>query len=75
MGILNSQVNLYFVGGPSHYAPFKAPRPTDVGGSFVPMDASSSSAVKILSDKQPALVDGDSENVRLCGHQKKMKDW
>lgn len=64
MGILNSQANLHFVGAPSHYAPFKAPRCADVGGSFDSMDASSSPDVEILSNKQPAVVDGENENVR-----------
>ncbi|XP_066326812.1 uncharacterized protein [Miscanthus floridulus] len=61
MGILNNQANLHLFGAPSHYAPFKAPRSADVGGSFASMDASSPSDVEILSDKQPAVVDRDSE--------------
>uniref|UniRef100_A0A0A8XUT3 Uncharacterized protein n=1 Tax=Arundo donax TaxID=35708 RepID=A0A0A8XUT3_ARUDO len=36
MGILNHQLqNFHFVGVPSHYAPFKAPRTAD-NGSFSP---------------------------------------
>ncbi|XP_072148024.1 uncharacterized protein [Setaria viridis] len=43
MGLFNNESHLsqnsHFVGAPSHYAPFKAPRPVDVGVSFASMDA------------------------------------
>jgi len=75
MGLFNNQPHLsqnsYFVGVPSHYAPFKAPRPVDVGISFASMDApqpnncgSSSQEVEVLSDQQAIDVDSDTENVR-----------
>lgn len=64
MDILNNQANFHLVGAPSLYTPFKAPRSADVGGSFASMDASLPSDVEILSDKQPAIVDRDRENVR-----------
>ena len=61
MGLFNNQPQLsqnsHFVGAPSHYAPFKAPRPVDFGVSFDSMDApqpynggSSSQEVEVLSD-------------------------
>lgn len=63
--------NPHFVGAPSHYAPFKAPRPVDFGVSFASMDApqpnnggSSSQEVEVLSDQQAIDVDSDTENVR-----------
>ena len=75
MGLFNNQPHLsqnsYFVGVPSHYAPFKAPRPVDVGISFASMDAlqpnncgSSSQEVEVLSDQQAIGVDNNNENVR-----------
>jgi len=43
MGLFNNQPQLspnsHFVGAPSHYGPFKAPRPVDFGVSFASMDA------------------------------------
>jgi len=63
--------NPHFVGAPSHYAPFNAPRPVDFGVSFASMDApqpnnggSSSQEVEVLSDQQAIDVDSDTENVR-----------
>ena len=75
MGLFNNQPHLsqnsHFVGVPSHYAPFKAPRHVDVGISFASMGApqpnncgSSSQEVEVLSDQQAIDVDSDTENVR-----------
>ena len=75
MGLFNNQPQLsqnsHFVGAPSHYASFKAPRPVDFGVSFDSMDApqpynggSSSQEVEVLSDQQAIDVDSDTENVR-----------
>jgi len=75
MGLFNNQPHLsqnsHFVGAPSHYAPFKAPRPIDVGIIFASMDApqlnnhgSSSQGVEVLSDEEAIEVDSDIENVR-----------
>src|SRR5687767_1434968 len=62
MGILNSRAN--FVGAPSHYAPFKAPRFSSMDASSAPdMDREKQPAV-VDVDKQPAAVDRDNENVR-----------
>ncbi|KAG8094932.1 hypothetical protein GUJ93_ZPchr0012g19058 [Zizania palustris] len=61
MSLFNNQPHLsknsYSVGNPSHYAPFKAPRSVDNGGS-------SSQAMEVLSEQQTIEVDSSTENVR-----------
>lgn len=53
----NQSQNFHLVGGPSHCAPFKAPRPVDIGGSSPPLVATPTPQ----PDQVPIDVDSGDE--------------